>query len=824
MKNMPCILTILLITLSASFAGVTGKLVGKVTDAANGHPLPGANIIVMNSVMGTTSDSDGNFILLNLPPGIITAQVIYVGYEKQQIENIRIMVDQTTTFSVALESAALEYGAQVVIVAERPMIQKDITSSISTIQQDEIQALPVASFTDILALQAGVVGSGESFNIRGGRSNETAYLIDGMYVSDPLLGGLGTQINNDAIQEMTLLSGTFNAEYGNALSGVVNIVTREGGEKFDGDIEARTSNFGVEEYSRLDETRVNGNFGGPIIPNVLNFFLSGEVDQQDSYLPFGYNKDLMGFGKLSYRMLPSVKITVSARGSVGKQQSFNRDYKYIPEQYLKRRTESWQSIATMTQMLANNLFYELKFSWFTQSYYSGLGKDTSEYITASQFLTFEQYGDGAEFYSLANPLQLTDSRTNTADGRLDLVWQADSINEFKLGLQYKKHWLDLFSVYDPKRDFPYIDDYKQEPFEAAVYLQDKLEFDMLIVNLGLRFDYANANARFRANPLLAGSVVTVKPRMQVSPRLGIAHPISERTKLHFSYGHFFQNPEYQYLYENKQYDIGVREPIFGQPNLDAERTIAYEVGINHQFSDNIKMSLTAYYKDVTGLIGTRYYEFKDAYTSQYTAYTLYINEDYANIKGFELDVDMRPTKHISGGLTYTYSVAKGSASSETEQYGSTEESTKLYYLDFDKTHVFNASFTYRMQKEEGITLFGFHPFANSDISIISRASSGYPYTPGGRDIGFVDKNSLRMPSIYSVDIKFGRNFNLYQNIKLRIFAEILNLTNHRNVIYVYSDTGDPEFTLEGNHSQEYMRDPSNYGPPRVIRLGLGFSM
>jgi len=824
MKRICIILITMQVLLGHTISGVTGKLTGNITDSGTGEPLPGANIVVVNSSLGGVSDIDGNFIILNLSPGIISVRIIYVGYESQLIENIRITVDQTTLLSVKLKPTIVDLGESVLVYAERPMIQKDLTSSVSVVQQEEIKALPVASFTDILALQAGVVGSGESFNIRGGRSNETAYLIDGMYVSDPLLGGLGTKINNDAIQEMSLMSGTFNAEYGNALSGVVNIVTREGGDKFEGDIEFRTSKFGIGEYSRMDETRINGNTGGPIIPGKLNFFLSGEYDTQGSYLPFGYNKDFMGFGKLSFQMLPTVKFTFSTRGNSGKRQYYNHDYKYIPEQYLKRETDSWQNVATLTHMLKSNLFYELKFSYFRQSYYSGLNKDTSEYITSSQYQTFENYGTGTEFYSLSDPPQLTDSKTQTMDGRFDIVWQADDVNEFKVGLQYKKHWLDLFSIYDPKRDFPYIDDYKQDPFEAAAYIQDKLEFKMIILNLGLRFDYANANARFRENPLDAQSVTKVDPRMQVSPRLGIAHPISERTKLHFSYGHFFQNPEYQYMFENKQYDIGVREPIFGQPSLDAERTIAYEIGINHQFTDNIKMSLTAYYKDVTGLIGTRYFEFRDAYTNQYTAYTLYVNEDYANIKGFELDVDVRPTSHISGGLTYTYSVAKGSASSEGEQYPGTDESTKLYYLDFDKTHVFNATFTYRTQANEGFEIWGTHPLANGDLSVIARASSGYPYTPSGRDIGFVDKNSLRMPSTYSIDVMLGRNIDVMKNIRLRLFAEVLNLTNHRNILYVYTDTGDPDFTFVGNHSQEYMRDPSNYGPPRIVRIGLGIRL
>ncbi|MFC2088041.1 TonB-dependent receptor domain-containing protein [Calditrichota bacterium] len=823
MKIRSLIVFYLLIFSALTHAGVTGKLIGTVFNKATNEPLAGANIEIIDSYTGAAADVDGHFVILNMSPGIITVRVSFIGYESTVFENIRINVDQTTQLPVYLNPSNLTLGREIIIVAQRPLIQKDLTSTISVVRRDELESLPIAKFTDVLALQAGVVGEGENFSVRGGRSNEVAYLIDGMYVSDPLLGGLATQVGNDAIEEMSLLSGTFNAEYGNALSGVVNIVTRDGGDKLEGRIEARTSNFGIKRYTDLEEMRINGNISGPLLTEKLRFFLSAEHDRRGNYLPWGYNRTWTFFSKLSLYFMPTLKLTVSNRGSKGERQNYSHSYKYIPDQYLRRRTDSWQSVVALTHTIQNNLFYDLRVSYFNQGYYSGVDKDTSEYITSSQRTYYEQYGTGIEFYSKADPLQLTSSRTATADAKFDMVWQPDNLNEVKLGLQYQSHWLNLFSIYDPKRDNPYVDDYKTKPFEAVAYIQDKIEFPFLIINLGLRYDYADANVLFRKTPLDPNSQIKVKPRSQISPRLGIAHPISTNTKLHFSYGHFFQRPEYQYLFENKQYDIGVREPIFGTPNLDAERTISYEVGITHQFNDRIGMNLTAYYKDVTGLIGTRYFEFRDAYTNQYTAYTLYINEDYANIKGFEINLDMRPDGHFSGGLSYTFSVAKGSASSETEQYPGTQESTKLYYLNHDRTHLFNASGTYRIRENEGPEILGSKVFENLDINMVFRASSGRPYTPSGRDIGFVDRNSLRQPGTYSLDMEIGKKFEFSNGTSLRVFAEILNVTDHRNVLYVYSDTGDPDFTYVGGYSPDYQRDPSNYGPPRTIRLGMGFS-
>ena len=804
------------------FAGVTGKLAGNVSDVETGEPLVGANVIVRGTDFGAATDQHGNFVILNIPPGTYAVQCNYIGYETQVIQEVRIMLDLTTRVQFEMQSGVLT-GEEVLVTAETPMIQKDLTSSMSVVRQEEIEALPITEFTEALSMQAGVVGEGSSLNIRGGRSNEVAYLIDGMYVQDPLLGGLATNINNDAIQEMSLLSGTFNAEYGNALSGVVNIVTREGGQQYHGRAEVRTSQFGVERYADLEEFRVNGNLNGPVVFDWLRFFVSGEVNNRGSYLPFGHRNQMSGFGKLTYSGLSNFKVNAVYRASEGDRQGYSHSWKYIPDRYLYRETSSSQTGITLTHTVSNKFFYDVRFSSFHQTYYSGVGKDTSEYMAWNEAEYLPDAGDGTEFYSNADPPEMTDSETRTNNLRADFVWQIGERNEVKFGTDYKAHWLKLFYAYDPKRDNPYLNDYESNPYEFAGYIQDKVEFPFLVINLGVRYDYLNANASFRNNPLDSTSATSVKPRTQISPRIGIAHPVSDRTKLHFSYGHFFQNPEFQFLYENQQYDLGVREPLFGQADLDAERTIAYEVGVSHQFTDRVALDVTAYYKDVTGLIGTRYYPaFTDDAPNRYVGYTLYVNEDYANIKGFEINLDARPGKYFSGGLSYTYSVARGSASSETEQYPGTTESTRLYYLDFDKPHVFNASGSFTLDDNEGPTLFNRKILQNTDYSFIVRASSGYPYTPSGRDIGFVERNSLRRPSTYSIDAEIGKEFNLGSHVTARAFVEILNLTDHRNIVYVYPDTGDPDYTIVGGHSEEYMKNPSNYGPPRSVRIGAGF--
>ena len=801
-------------------AGTTGKITGRVIDKATQEGLPGASVALVGTAMGAATDRNGDFVILNLPPGVYTLKASFIGYASVSLANVKISINQTTNVTVELTESALQ-ADEVTVVAERPLVRQDATGTVAIVSREDLQTLPVRDFVEAVQLRAGVVGEGDNIHIRGGRSNEVAYLVDGVYVEDPLFGGLGTRIHNDAIEQLEFLSGTFSAEYGDALSGVVNIVTREGAEQFAGKLEGRTGEF-AKPYSGYDENRGVLSLSGPLLTR-LSFLLTGEQDNRGSWLPYGYNRDLSTMGKLTYKISPALRLWGSYRYTHGERQNYNHAWKYIPGQYYQSRTWSDQLVLNLKHVLSSRAFYDLKASYFAQRYRLGILDENENFIPPEQYLSTAERtfipdaGNGFEFYAQANPPEYTDSRTSTLDLKGDLVWQLHVHHELKTGLELKRHDLELYSIYDPQRNYPYLNDYQREPLEGAAYIQDKMEFPSLILNVGLRLDYADQRAPFRNDPLRPTDIVSSEPKWQLSPRLGIAHPITDRTNLHFSYGHFFQNPEYQFLYENSQYDLNVREPLFGQPDLEAQKTVAYEVGLAHQFAPTMAAKFTAYYKDVTGLIGTHYYyPYVDG---RYVGYTLYINEDYANIKGFEIDLTLRRTRYFSGGLTYTYSVAKGSASSEAEQYPGTQESTLLYYLDFDKTHTFNVNTNLLFRKDEGPSVFGLKPLADTYWNFVIRASSGYPYTPSGRDVGFVVRNSARMPWNFLFDAEAGKDWKI-GSMTLTAFVEALNLTNFKNILYVYPDTGLPDETLTGNNSEEYIQDPSNYGAPRRVRLGL----
>ena len=294
-KNIQRIYSIVYVLLMLSFAqaGTTGKLAGKVTIKDSGEPMIGANVIINDTNLGAATDADGNYYILQVPPGTYSVRFTMIGYQDLIMNNVRIQVDLTTTINASLSESVIGMN-EVVVQAERPMIQTDVTYSQANISSEEVEMLPVEEFEDVIALQAGVVSSNGEIHVRGGRGGEIAYMVDGITVTDPFNSGVSVEIENNAIQELQFISGTFNAEYGQAMSGIVNIVTKDGDYSrymgsvsyssgsyvsADGDLFPQIGNFNLSGISDI-----KGNIEGPILPGKLSFFASGRYKRNDGYL------------------------------------------------------------------------------------------------------------------------------------------------------------------------------------------------------------------------------------------------------------------------------------------------------------------------------------------------------------------------------------------------------------------------------------------------------------------------------------------------------------------------------------------------------------
>lgn len=217
---------IILIVISSSIlqAQSKGKISGVVTDAKTKEPLPGANIIIEGTSLGTASNVKGEYYFINLEPKIYTLIVSFIGYNKVRVENIEVNTGLTSLINVQLSNQAIT-SDEIIIVAERPVIQKDISSSQDVAYGDDIAIMPaVLDVSDYIGLQAGV----EGLSIRGGSIDQTAVMIDGSIAVDPTTNQPYTSVPLSAVQEVSVIKAGFNAEYGNIRSGLINITTKDG--------------------------------------------------------------------------------------------------------------------------------------------------------------------------------------------------------------------------------------------------------------------------------------------------------------------------------------------------------------------------------------------------------------------------------------------------------------------------------------------------------------------------------------------------------------------------------------------------------------------
>ncbi|OQY27474.1 MAG: hypothetical protein B6244_10500 [Candidatus Cloacimonetes bacterium 4572_55] len=880
-----------LIWVSVGWAGTTGKIVGMATDKSTGDPLPGTNILLQGTSNGAMAMTDGSYMILHVEPGAYQLVVSMMGYQRTIIKNVRVSTDLTTRIDIQMTQEVMQ-GDTTVVVCKRQLIRKDMTAWESRIRGSEISELPVQDIKDVIALQAGVTkdAAGE-LHIRGGRSGEVAFLIDGIELTDPLQGGFGSELSDqsrsrksagsnlnltlgdDAINELTLISGTFNAEYGNAMSGLINVVTKSPGNRMTGkvgftsdyvnDSPYRQSNALVQDKNPIlenDERLIyeapEENFqgfdvdvetpgkwewmlNGPV-PGILGlgFFVSGSYSNEDSYLPHGFDLTRNYFGKAIYQSIRNVKLIYTYNENRRISQVYSHSWKYLPENQGLNELRSRQHILTVDHRLSSRMFYTLKLAYGDRSNEFGIwdwekrrfSDPETEYRKADRDNELEFYLRGTDdLYIL--------SKSKSFLTRGDATYQRGMHHGLKIGFEIKSRDLSTYKRIEPWPDENGANrtiEFDYQPFETALYFQDRIEFDFLTVNAGLRFDYVDVHAdswQDIGDPL---SPLTDAPtRSQLSPRLGFAFPISEQMVFHFSYGHFFQMPNYSDIYANLVYQDPDRLSeeaivIIGNPGIKPQKTVSIESGLKYQLDRNSYIKMTAYHKDLTDLVGTQFYRRQLIYR-----YSIYTNIDYGNVKGIDFSWGTSVGKAIQTSLNYSYSVATGNSSFPTDQaynaYYEQSEAQQEYPLDFDQRHTISASAALSYPIGSNSPGWKKALFSNLSVNIVAQYASGYPYTPITDDPTlFIEPNSARMPWTGTVDLRVQKRIPIGVGAarNLTIFTEISNLFDRQNALRVQSrtgklwDTGRLELLSTG---EDYVHDPSDAGAPRLIRIGAGLS-
>jgi outer membrane receptor protein involved in Fe transport len=857
------ILFLLLLAVLSSFkvyAGTTGKLTGKVVDAATNEPLIGTNVVVVGTNMGAAADVSGNYFILNIPPGTYQVKATQIGYSSTTIQNVKISADQTTRIDIKLGEQVIQLQ-NVVVTSTRGFVQKDLTSTEEKISGEQISMLPVEDVQSVVNLQAGVVDG----HFRGGRIGEVKYLIDGVSVNDVYSGESTMEADVSSIQELQVLTGTFNAEYGEALSGVVNQITKIAGEKYSGSLSAYTGDYftprsnlfpNVNKVRPEDVYNFQGSLSGPVplTGDFMKFFVSGRILNDNGYI-YGKRKfnpsDSSNFtnndpskwyvgatGDNAYvPMNNSQKVTLqgkialkvgSGKGIVFNGLYQNDDYRVYDQMFrldpdgdYNYFQKSFLGSASYTQLFSSKSFLDFLGSAFISDYKQYVYEDPLD----PRYVNPQRLADvsGSSFYTGGTQNWHFLHKTNTYTGKIDFTSQVTDIHEIKTGIELDYHTLnyqDFQTIIDATTGFkPALpaagsfnyNIYNNHPYQLAAYFQDKIELDYLIVNVGIRYDYFQPDANVLSDPNNIAALSDLTPpfpgtyfykasaKSQFSPRLGISYPISDKGAVHISYGHFFQIPPFDYLYRNPNFRI----PLTGDVNPINQNTIG-NADLKPQQTVMYEIGLQQEIFTDFGINVTTYY--KDIRNllgvelyleNNFKRYAKFINTDYGSVTGFTVSFQKRFSGGFSANLDYTFQVAKGDASDPNDAFNKAQATPPVQPNKQLVPLDWDRKHSLNLTTSAG-------ELENYLISMVARLGSGLPYTPSLQQTNTGIENSSNKPAFFNVDLYLTKYLKL-MGVNLSVFAKIYNLFDTPNEVNVFTDTGRAGYTLQLTQQQSAPR-------------------
>jgi len=926
-----------------------GTIVGKITDSKTGEALPSVNVTVKGTYYGAATALDGTFTITGINPGTYTISMSLLGYKVVEVTGYHVTAGESSRLDVKMEDAVLTLGQEVVIIGEKPLFNIEETQSSRSVSSEDIKASAVQTVQDIVGMQAGVVQSDNEIHIRGSRTYENAYLVDGISVQDPLGGtGFGLQLSPSAIQEAEVITGGYNAEYGQATSGIVNITTKEGTKNYTGSFTYKRDHFGFNNDDRSNQNTdiYDLSLSGPEpitsfmlpglgvqVPGSVSFFGTFYANFSDGYTrwiedivngqPVGYVlkaptplvSSLLGgtsrlsprrsnnwswLTKLTWKPEPTLKISYGYTESIVIDQNTqtiqttleyvepNPGYQYlfqnIPDSANTFTQRNIQHTLSLTHTLSSSTFYELHLSHYTAHVRGDAnGKDYTQYSQPKDIVTLPiQYyninrdtigvipGDG--FYDVGSPTQWVDHYLSEYTVKGDLTHNFTEQHKFKTGLEMRFQHMQMVDLVDPwfKPLGLNYDIYGVNPAQGALYAQDNITLKGMILNFGMRFDYWFPGKYVDSLMGLPAGSINVIPQIQkqyfedtyslfgerwkgrLSPRLGVSHPVSDNQTLFFSYGHFSKLPQPTFVYSKlSQSGAQASSQTIGNPDLNPETTVSYELGLRNQLSESDVLTVTTYYKDIFDYITAVNLQVQSSRYSGGT-YTTYINRDYTRVRGVEAEYKTRISNWLRATLSASYSLATGKSSDADQavynlQQGLTE-TIKESPTNFDRPLQLNAGLNFSVKKDQ--PLFGFGKGVLDDYNLYFRVfyESGkryttqilYGYDPvSGRPLyipDYNDPNSQLSDPWFYVDLNFEKYFDVGLG-KLALIVEVQNLFNNLNSdiinpvtgrAYQYGDpttqsTNNPLYPDLTYPVSPYPYDPSRYLTPRTVRFGLSMT-
>lgn len=830
------------------FGSITGKIQGTVTDEKTQEPIPYANVVISNTDMGAATDAEGNFFILNVPPGTYTVEVSYVGYETKKIVDVIVEYNKAARLQVSLMPSSIELSS-VTVTSERPAVSKDMVGTTYLVRKAELPYLPVDYTTELVAFQAAVARTDTTLHVRGGRATEVQYMIDNVSIIDPQSGDPVITLSRGVVDEIIFLPGGFDVEYGRAMSGIINMITAHPADNLRMEAYGKTEkimpryyDFGYENIQSSIHLPVAKRFKGYLSFDAMN---TDDWDPRLNVLPHKERQDYSIYGKWLYAPSGKLKFSVSGANSRAQFDRYATLWKFRPDHnrsdLIKGDLQTFHAdfLPDSRKVFSLNLSHlhaDKTYGVRNPGPY-GLFED----YTFRDYHTLEYPWIGIKNpfgvylrkpYSEGDYPEYQNRKTEVLKANISTNLQLHKHHEIKTGFEYTYQDFKNFTYFTSDSVDPVIDEYQYNPKEYYFYLQDNIDFSGVYAKLGCRYDYFSSD--------IAG----VKPKTVLSPRLGMSFEVTDKFLFRANIGRYAQPPLYSQMYDYYTiYPLPIYVlyrpddwPVIGNPNLELEKTTSYEIGLQGEVRENLSTTVAAFYKEVSDLIGTRYVQ------ALPYSYIQYDNLEYANIKGIETIIEFTNST-FNGKISYTLSFSKGTSSYASE-YKDTAltQPVEMYYLDFDQRHRIFVQGMIRLPLSMQLYLFGY--FGN-----------GFPYIPPGPEGKFEERGILRLPTQRQIDCVLSKSFHL-GSFALSTSLEILNLLDERYLVmphepliperqrWEFDDYFDYEHTYyspaaDANHdglttpSEEYDAYDAAYhatddwvnahSAPRRARLAIGFS-
>ena len=463
---------------------------------------------------------------------------------------------------------------------------------------------------------------------------------------------------------------------------------------------------------------------------------------------------------------------------------------------------------TFDHTLSRSTFYSIRFSYVNVENDQNKARTLRNTTILRNFGPFgldeQPYGwlnDPGYVYALADRAviggvggsEINLNKINTLNFKVDLTSQVNRHNQLQAGVELIFDDMDVFLAedgFDPTGNFE--NRWQSSPVRIQGYIQDKIEYKDFIANLGLRLDHNNPNGlyygadpynkyfsrAFKDQFLANVPSEDAEAHTRLSPRLGVAHPITTKSKLFFNYGHFY---DLAVSFNRFQLDFGVSSAgiaSIGNPSLLPRKTIAYELGYEHELGNQYLLRLTGYYRDVTNQIGAvNFVNFDESVN-----YTTFSNDQFADVRGFEIELRKDWGNWFTGWINYTYMVTTNGLIGRAFQFQDPRrqqlESLRNPQDDLEKPlpqPFANANIRFMSPANWGPAIGDFHVFDKLSLNSLLAWNSGeywtYPILAGDRVA-----NNIQWKDQWRFDLRISKLFNIGRNMNFNLFLDIINLS------------------------------------------------